>query len=87
MNTGILENRQRFALKVLMRVKEAVDAFPVGYRFLSDEWLPDGLQLEESRQFAKTLDQAGIACILCGVAGGEDERMEDKICLKAEVLK
>ncbi len=68
---GIPENRQRFAMEVLTRVKEAVKAFPVGYRFLSDEWLPDGLQLEESRKFAKCLAQAGIAYI--SVMGGTYE--------------
>ena len=68
---GTLENRQRFALEVLARVKAAVDTFPVGYRFLSDEWLPDGLQLEESRQFAHSLAQAGIAYI--SVMGGTYE--------------
>jgi 2,4-dienoyl-CoA reductase (NADPH2) len=68
---GILENRQRFALDVLTRVKEAVGTFPVGYRFLADEWIPDGLQLEESLQFANSLDQAGIAYI--SVMGGTHE--------------
>ena len=68
---GILENRQRFAMEVLSRVKETVDPFPVGYRFLSDEWLPDGLQLEESVQFANSLAQAGIAYI--SVMGGTYE--------------
>jgi len=68
---GTLANRQRFALEVLAQVKAAVDAFPVGYRFLSDEWLPDGLQLEESRQFAQSLAQAGIAYI--SVMGGTYE--------------
>ena len=68
---GILENRQRFAMEVLTRVKEEVDIFPVGYRFLSDEWLSDGLQLEESRQFASSLAQAGIAYI--SVMGGTYE--------------
>ena len=68
---GSLENRQRFALAVLERVKGAVGAFPVGYRFLADEWLPDGLHLEESRQFAGTLARAGIAYI--SVMGGTYE--------------
>ena len=68
---GVLENRRRFALAVLARVKETVDAFPVGYRFLADEWLPDGFKLEESRQFAKNLDQAGIDYI--SVMGGTYE--------------
>ena len=68
---GNLENRQRFAMDVLKRVKAAVGDFPVGYRFLADEWLPDGLQLKESRQFAKALAQAGIAYI--SVMGGTYE--------------
>ena len=68
---GTLENRQRFAMDVLSRVKEMVDPFPVGYRFLSDEWLPDGLQLEESVRFASSLAQAGIAYI--SVMGGTYE--------------
>ena len=68
---GSLENRQRFALEVVKRVKEAVGSFPVGYRFLAEEWLPDGLQLEESRPFAKRLAQAGIAYI--SVMGGTYE--------------
>ena len=68
---GSLENRQRFALEVFNRVKAAVGGFPVGYRFLADEWLPDGLQLDESMQFAKSLDHAGIAYI--SVMGGTYE--------------
>jgi 2,4-dienoyl-CoA reductase (NADPH2) len=68
---GVLENRRRFVMEVLTRVKEAVSAFPVGYRFLADEWLPDGLQMEESRQFANSLAQAGIAYI--SVMGGTYE--------------
>jgi NADPH2 dehydrogenase len=68
---GSLENRQRFAMQVLTRVKDAVGNFPVGYRFLADEWLPDGLQLAESRPFAQRLAQAGIAYI--SVMGGTYE--------------
>jgi len=68
---GALDNRQRFALAVLERVQARVGAFPVGYRFLADEWLPDGLQLEESRQFARSLAEKGIAYI--SVMGGTYE--------------
>jgi len=68
---GTLDNRQRFAMAVLSRVKEKVASFPVGYRFLADEWLPDGLQLEESVRFASNLAQAGIAYI--SVMGGTYE--------------
>ncbi|MGD9250456.1 MAG: NADH:flavin oxidoreductase [Desulfobacterales bacterium] len=68
---GGLENRMRFALEVLTRVQAAVGAFPVGYRFLADEWLPDGLQLAEARLFARELARAGIAYI--SVMGGTYE--------------
>jgi 2,4-dienoyl-CoA reductase (NADPH2) len=68
---GSLHNRQRFALEVLRRIQEVVDPYPVGYRFLADEWLPDGLRLDESRQFAFSLAQAGIAYI--SVMGGTYE--------------
>ncbi len=68
---GSLENRQRFPLEVLAAVRSAVGDFPVGYRFLADEWLPDGLRLQESSQFARALASAGIAYI--SVMGGTYE--------------
>jgi 2,4-dienoyl-CoA reductase (NADPH2) len=68
---GSLENRERFALETLALVKEAVGDYPVGYRFLADEWLPDGLKLNESRHFAKSLAKRDIAYI--SVMGGTYE--------------
>jgi 2,4-dienoyl-CoA reductase-like NADH-dependent reductase (Old Yellow Enzyme family) len=68
---GSLENRQRFPLEVVREVKTAVGNFPVGYRFLADEWLPDGLTLVESVQYAKALAAAGVAYI--SVMGGTYE--------------
>ncbi len=65
---GSLENRMRFPLEVFSRVKEAVGNFPVGYRFLADEWLPDGLHLDESVRFAQMLADAGVAYL--SVMGG-----------------
>jgi NADPH2 dehydrogenase len=68
---GPLRQRQRFPLQVLAEVRRAVGDFPVGYRFLADEWLPDGLQLSESTLFAETLEEAGIDYI--SVMGGTYE--------------
>ena len=68
---GPLEHRQRFALEVVAAVKEAVGDFPVGYRFLADEWLPDGIGLVESCRFAETLAAAGVAYL--SVMGGTYE--------------
>lgn len=68
---GSRENRQRFGLEVVAAVQAAVGDYPVGYRFLADEWLPDGLQLDESKSFAERLDRSGVAYI--SVMGGTYE--------------
>ncbi len=59
---GSLENRMRFPLMVVEAVREAVGPdYPVGYRLLADEWLPDGLHLEETGVLASELEKRGIA--------------------------
>jgi 2,4-dienoyl-CoA reductase-like NADH-dependent reductase (Old Yellow Enzyme family) len=68
---GSLENRCRFPLEVMSAVKAAVEDFPVGYRFLADEWLPDGLELEESCRAAGILQTAEPAYL--SVMGGTHE--------------
>lgn len=68
---GTVENRIRFPLEVLKRVKDSAGDFPVGYRLLADEWLPDGLKLEESRILAKELEKEGAAYL--SVMGGTYE--------------
>ena len=68
---GSIENRIRFPLEVVKRVQDAVGNFPVGYRFLADEWLPDGLTLKESIVLAKALADNSIAYL--SVMGGTYE--------------
>jgi len=59
---GPIENRMRFPLQVVDAVLSAVGKdYPVGYRFLADEGLPDGLHLEETALLAKALEKKGIA--------------------------
>lgn len=59
---GSPENRMRFPLRVVDAVRSAVgDAFPVGYRFLADEWQQDGLHLDETTPYAVALVERGIA--------------------------
>lgn len=66
---GSLANRTRFALEVVAAVRAAVGPdYPVGYRFLADEWLPGGFGLEEARVFARELEKAGVAYL--SVTGG-----------------
>ncbi|MBI5585978.1 MAG: NADH:flavin oxidoreductase [Deltaproteobacteria bacterium] len=69
---GSLENRLHFPLEVIRAVREALGPdFPVGYRFLADEWLPDGLQLVEAKEIARRLAEAGLAYL--SVMGGTYE--------------
>jgi NADPH2 dehydrogenase len=68
---GPLENRWRFPLEVVGEVRATVGDFPVDYRFLADEWLPDGLALAESVHYARTLAASGVAYI--SVMGGTYE--------------
>lgn len=60
---GAIENRIKFPIEVLKRVKDTVGNFPVGYRFLVDEWLPDGLKAKESIVLARGLEKEGVAYI------------------------
>jgi len=68
---GSFDNRIRFPLEVLRRVKDAVGDFPVGYRLLADEWLPGGFEREEAAALAKALEEDGAAYL--SVMGGTYE--------------
>jgi 2,4-dienoyl-CoA reductase (NADPH2) len=58
---GTIENRMRFPLEVTDAVLSAVGKdYPVGYRFLADEELTDGLHPEETSLLAKELEKRGI---------------------------
>jgi 2,4-dienoyl-CoA reductase (NADPH2) len=59
---GSLENRMRFPVQVVEAVRKAVGSgYPVGYRFLADELLPDGLKVEETVVIARELGKRGLA--------------------------
>jgi 2,4-dienoyl-CoA reductase-like NADH-dependent reductase (Old Yellow Enzyme family)/thioredoxin reductase len=57
---GSLENRSRFALETLARIREGVgDEFPVFCRISADELVEGGSNLEEAKQFARFLENGG----------------------------
>jgi 2,4-dienoyl-CoA reductase (NADPH2) len=59
---GDSERRMRFPLDVVSAVRAAVgDDYPVGYRFIADEYVPGGLTLADTQPFAKRLAQLGVA--------------------------
>ena len=61
---GSLEKRARYPLEILKAVKTAVgNKYPVGWRLCADEFLPDGITLEQNLQFVPMLEKAGAAYI------------------------
>ncbi len=61
---GSLENRMRFPLEVVETVRGCVgNDFPVGYRFLADECLAGGFEINEAKIFAQNLQKLGIAYV------------------------
>jgi len=59
---GSLENRMRFPLQVVDAVRSAVgEDYLVGYRFLADELLPEGLDVSETAPLAAELEKRKLA--------------------------
>lgn len=57
---GSIENRAHFALEVLDAVRRSVgDDFVVGMRISGDEFLPEGLTLEDMKQIVRLLVSTG----------------------------
>ncbi|MBF0440189.1 MAG: NADH:flavin oxidoreductase [Magnetococcales bacterium] len=66
---GSVENRRRFLMEVYGAVRQAVgNDYPVLIKLNGDDFIEDGLTLEEAVLAAKALDQAGIDAI--EVSGG-----------------
>lgn len=69
---GSFENRMRFALEILDAVLSAVGSdYPLGYRFMADEGIPNGLHADESLTLATELERRGIT-YLSVMGGGYD---------------
>lgn len=66
---GSLANRARFPLEVVRKVRERLgDDFPVLYRMSSEEFVPGGLLIEDTKAFSLMLKQVGVNAI--HVSGG-----------------
>lgn len=65
-------DRLRFPQQVIRAVRNAVGPdYPVGYRFMADEWLADGLTVDQSVPLAGRLAAEGLAYL--SVTGGTYE--------------
>lgn len=81
---GSFKNRVRFPLQVVDAVREAVGSdYPVGYRFLAEEWVPDGFTLDEARIFARLLEKRGIAYISV-TAGTYESLVKPKVIVQSQ---
>ncbi len=69
---GPLENRMRFALETVDKVRRAVGKdFPIFFKMAANEFMRGGNGLREARVFASELERAGVDCII--TAGGWHE--------------
>ncbi len=69
---GSWENRKRFGLEVVSRVKKAVgDDYTVNVRISGHDYMPESNTNQEATLFARELEAAGIDCI--NVTGGWHE--------------
>lgn len=61
---GSLKGRTAFPLEILSEVKRRLpEGFPVGFRLLVREWVPEGIDIDEAVAFGQMLDHAGIAYV------------------------
>lgn len=66
---GTFENRMRFSLEVLRRIRGAVGPdFPIIYRMSAEEFVNGGLTLKETSVFSKKLVEEGINAL--HISGG-----------------
>lgn len=89
---GSLENRIRFPLEVVARVREVVGkSFPLEYRLGSDDLTPGGVTIEDSKVFAKELVRMGVDAlnISGGLCGGQPSSLagEGFFIPQAEAIK
>ena len=58
---GSLQNRMNFPLEIVRGIKKSLGKnFPLLFRFSADEFIEEGRTLEESKQLAQMLEEAGV---------------------------
>jgi NADPH2 dehydrogenase len=75
---GSLENRMRFPLLVVEKVREILKGKLLLYRLGADDLAPNGTHIEDSIEFAKKLEQAGVDIIDVsgGMCGAEPKQLK-----------
>uniref|UniRef100_A0A7J2TKE4 FAD-dependent oxidoreductase n=1 Tax=Archaeoglobus fulgidus TaxID=2234 RepID=A0A7J2TKE4_ARCFL len=70
---GSIENRARFAVEIVQRIKEKCGRFPVLIRIAGDEFVDGGNTVREMKIIAKILEDAGV-CAINVMAGWHESR-------------
>ncbi|MBI2907818.1 MAG: FAD-dependent oxidoreductase [Chloroflexi bacterium] len=73
---GSTENRMRFPVQIVKRIKELAGRdYPVIFRFTAEETRDDGYKLDEARAFARMIEAAGADAlhVSMGSAAPEDK--------------
>ena len=75
-----LENRMRFPLEVVEKVKDSVGGRLLLYRLGSDDLDPAGTTIKDSKKFAVRLEEAGVDIIDVsgGLCGSRPEQLQDR---------
>ncbi len=77
---GNLESRSRFPLEIVETIKKAVgNNYPIMYRMSGEDFVPDGLTLEDNQKLAPRLMEAGVDCF--DVTGGWHETRVPQITM------
>jgi 2,4-dienoyl-CoA reductase-like NADH-dependent reductase (Old Yellow Enzyme family)/thioredoxin reductase len=85
---GTLENRMRFPVEIIRRMKEmAGEAFPIGIRISADEFIEGGITTKESPIMAKMLEEAGVAYIDASTSCYEEQHKSNDIARLPEGWK
>jgi 2,4-dienoyl-CoA reductase-like NADH-dependent reductase (Old Yellow Enzyme family) len=76
---GPLENRMRFPLMVVEKVRERVRGRLLLYRLGADDLAPNGTRIEDSAAFAVKLEQRGVDVVDVsgGMCGGEPKQLRN----------
>ena len=74
---GALENRMRFPLMVVEKVREVLKGKLLLYRLGADDLAPNGTQIEDAVAFAVELEQAGVDIldVSGGMCGSEPKQL------------
>lgn len=74
---GSVYNRLRFSLEIIAKIQEYCGKnFPILFKLSAEDYVPNGITLDQSIEICKYLEEAGVAAIT--ISGGTlDSRIQD----------